>query len=98
MIDKQKEERDNFINILNSALKEVFAYVPLDSVINVADILIENGVTVPRLVLEEIRTEVIKEFAERLKKEAGYFGRAVAVEVIEQIAKELTEDSIDGRN
>ena len=42
MTDKQKE-RDNLINTLNGALKDVFEYVPLDSVIRLADILIEKG-------------------------------------------------------
>lgn len=38
-----------------------------------------------------VRSEAITEFAERLKKEAGYFGRAVSVETIDQIAKEMKE-------
>ena len=47
MTDK-REERDNLINILNSALKEGFEYVPLDSVIRVADVLIRKGVVAPK--------------------------------------------------
>lgn len=38
----------------------------------------------------EIKAEAIKEFAERLKKEAGYFGRAVAVKDIDNLVEELT--------
>lgn len=38
------------------------------------------------------KKEAVKEFAERLKKEAGYFGRAVAVETINDLVQELTEE------
>ena len=37
----------------------------------------------------KIRAEAVKEFAERLKKDACYFGRAVAVEDIDNIAEEM---------
>ena len=40
--------------------------------------------------LDKIRAEAIKEFAERLKAEACYFGRAVAVETIDNLVKEMT--------
>lgn len=40
----------------------------------------------------------VMELAERLKKEACYFGRAVLVEDIDTIAKELTERKEDGKN
>ena len=38
---------------------------------------------------QEVRNEAIKEFAERLKKEACYFCRAVAVEDIDNLVKEM---------
>ena len=38
---------------------------------------------------ETAKSEAVKEFAERLKEEACYFGRAVAMEDIDNIAKEL---------
>ena len=37
--------------------------------------------------LKTAKAEAIKEFAERLRKEAGYFGRAVAVEDIDNLVK-----------
>ena len=46
MADKEKV-RDELITTLNGALKDVIGYVPLDSVIRIADILIENGVIAP---------------------------------------------------
>ena len=36
--------RDSLIDLLNRLLKEHFSYVPLDSVIKMADELLENGV------------------------------------------------------
>ena len=38
----------------------------------------------------EVRAEAIKDFAERLKKEACYFSRAVAIEDIDNLVKEMT--------
>ena len=38
------------------------------------------------------KKEAVKEFAEKLKKEAGYFGGAVAVETIKDLVKEFTEE------
>ena len=43
--------------------------------------------------LETAKSEAIREFAERLKKQAGYFARAVLVDDIDNIVKEMTEDS-----
>ena len=42
---------------------------------------------------DRAREEVIRKMQDRLKEEAGYFGRAVAVEVIDQVAKEMLEDN-----
>lgn len=42
--------------------------------------------------LNTAKAEAIKEFAEKLKKEVGYFGRAVAVETINDLVKEFTEE------
>ena len=44
---------------------------------------------------DKARAEVVKEFAARLRKEAGYFGRAVAVEDIDNLVKEMTEGNHD---
>lgn len=43
-----------------------------------------------KALIEKSKAEAVKEFAEILKKEAGYFGRAVAVKDIDDLVKELT--------
>lgn len=47
------------------------------------------------LLREEMKKgETVRKMQERLRAEAGYFGRAVAVEVIDQIAKEMEDGKI----
>jgi hypothetical protein len=46
--------------------------------------------------LAEAKAEAVKEFAERLKEEACYLGRAVAMEDIDNIAKELIGGGASG--
>ena len=43
--------------------------------------------------VDTVKADTVRKMQERLKAEAGYFGRAVAVDVIDQIANELLEKS-----
>ncbi len=50
MTDHESSNRERLIVLLNVILKDNFEYVPLEKVINIADRLIENRVTLPLVI------------------------------------------------
>ena len=50
---KKRQELDALVDILNLELKEEFDYVPLHSVIKIAERLLEKGITLAEFVGEQ---------------------------------------------